>query len=229
MRSKNILLTAALGLITSTLTVPTAHAQLVQAQSPQSSIVRISSLPFSISVPGTYVLKENLTYTPGASPAAITIFTAHLGGPVIVDLKGFTITGPVGFGYGILIGENKIFTTDPIIVRNGTIHNFQYGVWAANQGDVTINKLSFCLSPSLGTFVTGVDFESVDSSAINNCTFNVNSPINGTTYGIEDHTSAGGNSYHNNSFSNVEFPVLVEGRNPGTLRLDHCTFATPTN
>lgn len=171
----------------------------------------------------------DLTYTPGVSPSAITIFTAHLGGPVIVDLKGFTITGPASFGYGVLIGENKIFTAYPITIRNGTIKNFQYGVWAGNQGDVTINKLVFFLSPALNTFVTGIDFESVDSSKIDNCTFNVSGPINGMTYGIEDHTSAGGNSYHNDTFLNVEFPILVEGRDQGTLMLDHSTFAAPKN
>jgi hypothetical protein len=233
MRSTNMLLTAALSLTTSALTVPTAHAQGAQTPSTKSADIKISSLPFNISVPGTYVLTGDLTYTPGVSPSAITIFTAGLGGPVVVDLKGFTITGPVSFGYGVLIGENKIFRAYPITIRNGTIKNFQYGVFAANQGDVTINKLSFFLSPSLSTSVAGVNFGGVDSSRINNCTFNVTGPISGPNYGIWDRGSGGGNSYNNNTFLNVEFPLLVVGQNPllvegqnqSTLTLDHCTFA----
>jgi hypothetical protein len=211
------------------LTLTAAFGLIMSALSAQSADIKITSLPFNIAAPGTYVLTGDLTYTPGASPSAITIFTAHLGGSVIVDLKGFTITGPVSFGYGVYIGENKIATAYPITIRNGTIKNFQYGVWAGGQGDVTINKLIFFLSPSLDTYVTGIAFESVNSSAIHNCTFDVDGPTNGTTYGIEDHTSAGGNSYNNNAFLNVEFPILAEGRDQGTLTLDHCIFAAPTN
>lgn len=64
---------------------------LLSALSAPAANIKISSLPFAITVPGTYVVTGNLTF-PGTTNAAITIST-DIPGPVIVDLKGFTLTG----------------------------------------------------------------------------------------------------------------------------------------
>ena len=87
-RTTTLLLTVSLSLIMSAIT-----AQAAPKKNPPPPI-QISSLPFVISAPGTYVLTANLTapITP-YKVGAINIATVIIG-PVIVDLKGFAITGP---------------------------------------------------------------------------------------------------------------------------------------
>jgi hypothetical protein len=67
MRSKNILQTAALGLTMSALAVQTATAQTVTAQAAPPTNIPISSVPFVISAPGTYVLTGDLNF-PSRTP-----------------------------------------------------------------------------------------------------------------------------------------------------------------
>jgi hypothetical protein len=62
----------------------------------QSANIQITSLPFSITAPGTYVLVSDLNYT-AQSGAAITILP-NLSGPVILNLRGHTLTGSVILG-----------------------------------------------------------------------------------------------------------------------------------
>jgi hypothetical protein len=87
----------------------------------------IASAPFTITVPGKYVLHNNLTIPPGAV-SAITITCSD----VIVDLNGYTIIGPGG---GIksngITGYNTtgaIGALSNIIIRNGTITNCLLGI-----------------------------------------------------------------------------------------------------
>src|SRR6476646_5849011 len=89
--STRILLTAAFGLL-SVLSAQAAPKK--NPPPPPPPPIQISSLPFVISAPGTYVLTGNLTapITP-YEVGAINIATVIIG-PVIVDLKGFAIMGP---------------------------------------------------------------------------------------------------------------------------------------
>ena len=105
-----ILLTAAFGLIMSAL-------------SAQSANIPISYLPFPITAPGTYVVTRNLSFPLSATGIeAITISTA-ISGSVILDLKGFTLTGgggdSIGIGIGVFAGTNGP-NSNPITVRNGS-------------------------------------------------------------------------------------------------------------
>src|SRR6516165_678736 len=83
--------------------------------------ITITSLPFTVSSPGTYVLAQDLTFS--GNGIAISIPT-NLPGQVIVDLKGHTITG-TGGGTGVGIGGDftgpLVSNTSPITVRNGTL------------------------------------------------------------------------------------------------------------
>jgi parallel beta-helix repeat protein len=212
MNLKHTLLTAALGLIMSAL-------------SAQSANIKISSLPFNITAPGTYVLTGNLTSSvtrTSTDTGAINISTA-ISGSVVVDLKGFTITGPGSNSFGVTIGSisSGVSNTYPITVRNGTIANFEYGVSAFTQpqtSDLTVNNIVFDVI-STGTAVGyGINFGYVNSSTISNCTFN------DATYGIADYSSAGGNRYNNNTFVNNVYPLIVEG---GPITLTHCQFDGP--
>jgi hypothetical protein len=75
MNHKNLLLTAALGLIMSAFTV---HAD-----------IPITALPYTISSPGTYVLTGNLTSPPLQNDQSAIVITGSAG-KVVLDLKGFT-------------------------------------------------------------------------------------------------------------------------------------------
>jgi IS6 family transposase len=63
---------------------------IMSALSAQSADIQITSLPFSITAPGSYVLTSNLTYT-GGGPAITINLSAS--GPVVLDLKGYYVNG----------------------------------------------------------------------------------------------------------------------------------------
>ena len=154
MNRKARLLTAAFGLIMSAL-------------SAQAANVIISSLPFTITAPGTYVLTGDLT-CPAASgsPREAINIPSTLQGPVDFDLKGFTITGSGGLAIGVSIG-GQTSNLYPIIVRNGTFKNFGVGVQAQGSlttylHDIIINKIVVFLSPgSADVYSTDVSFVQV--------------------------------------------------------------------
>jgi hypothetical protein len=79
----------------------------------------IEAVPFTISKAGTYTLDGNLTYS-GASEA-ITVTASS----VVIDLKGFTLTGT-----GPTNGQIAIYSQGPnnVTVQNGTITGFTDGV-----------------------------------------------------------------------------------------------------
>src|SRR5215469_13468265 len=89
-KQKSILLMAALGLTMSA----TLMGQSVNTPAITSKIP-INSLPFNITAPGTYVVTRNLTFSvsSGGNPVAAITVPTSLSGPVVIDLKGFTLTG----------------------------------------------------------------------------------------------------------------------------------------
>jgi hypothetical protein len=213
----------------SALTAYTAHAQTVTAQAAKSTSTQISSLPFNITAPGTYVLTGNLTFTSG-NLAGINVIT-NVSGPVVIDLKGYTITGPGTPGTetdGVLISNTGSINTYSITIRNGTISNCSFGISVDERTDVTINNIIF-YEPALlsnAINVVGVYLERSNFATVSNCTFNVtNTGL--TAFGIEDFASTGGNSYNNDTFVNIPFPLYVLDPQQSTLTLDRCQFAAP--
>jgi len=236
MKLRNTILMTALSLL-SALTVHTANAQVV-TQAAKTASIPISVLPFSINAPGTYVLTGNLT-SPITSYGfgAINIATA-IAGPVIVDLKGFAITGPGpsesgGITIGVIIGINGsgVSNTYSITVRNGTIKNFGIGVQSLAVSHITMNNVVFDLPTTVDVIgIAGITFNNTSLSTISNCTFNLNGTTNGVTYGITDYLSAGGNSYNNDTFVNIFSPIVVQQPGASHLVLDRCQFAAlPSN
>jgi hypothetical protein len=167
---------------------------------------------------------------------------------VIVDLKGFAITGPGpwelgGDTLGIVIGSDASGVTNPypITVRNGTINNFAIGIESTTPfnlatvklSNITIDNIVFNLPLAITTEGTafsaeGINFNYTSSSIVSNCTFNTTSDL---SVGIVDHFSTGGNSYNNNTFSNILIPISVEQLAPSQaashLVLNSCQFAPP--
>jgi hypothetical protein len=201
-----------------------AAFSLLSALPAQAANIKISSLPFAISFSAT------------TSVAAITISTA-IQGPVIVDLyvvtrnlKGFTLTGAagnsIGVGIGSFAGTNGP-NSYPITVRNGSLTNFGFGVWAeagnfAQMSDITVNNLVVHLGATgQSGNGAGVLFSAAVSSTVCNCTFS------GGTYGIEDTASPGRNNYSNGTFIGVN-PLFVTSQNGGIPQvINHCQFGAP--
>ena len=246
-RTTTLLLTVSLSLIMSAITAQAAPKK--NPPPPPPPPIQISSLPFVISAPGTYVLTGNLAapITP-YKVGAINIATVIIG-PVIVDLKGFAITGPGpwesgGITDGIIIGSDGSGVTNPypVTVRNGTINNFGIAIESTTPdnlatitlSNITIDTIVFNLPPTTvdATGVAGVWFNNTSVSIVSNCTFN--GITNDVTYGIADHFSTGGNSYNNNIFLYMFYPIVVQSAAPiqlpsstSHLVLNSCQFAPP--
>ena len=100
------------------LTPPGAPAPTMKTLTQVEPRTAISSVPFTISAPGSYYLTTNLTVSSGNG---ITISS----GNVTLDLNGFVLQGVSGSGSGILVSS----TYTNITVRNGTITGWGGTVW----------------------------------------------------------------------------------------------------
>jgi hypothetical protein len=206
----------------------TVLASLIIALTAQAANIPISSLPFTISAPGTYVLTGNLTCTSPANGAngftgAIVINVP--GGGVTLNLKGFTITFAAGgAASGIVIGAST--TASPqsaITIRNGTISLFNFGVVDFQMSNVTINNLTINVRSE------GVLLDTVSNVAVNNCHFIGIPSTQIESAGIIDFRSSGGDSYSNNTFTNIfRFLDVETTLSESSLVLDHCNFAPPS-
>jgi hypothetical protein len=198
-----------------------AFGLAMSALSVQSANIKISSLPFYITAPGTYVLTGNPSYVGGGTNPAISI-NGTIAGPVIVDLKGFTITSDVGTDYKACVSISGGTGLYPITIRNGTIATFEEGVLDYQVPNVTVNNVTFNLD------VQGVMFEFVTASTVNNCHFNGQWSGLGSN-GIEDYETPGGNSYNDNTFVAVYSPLTVISvfQNQTPLELERCQFSPP--
>ena len=163
----------------------------------------------------------------------------NLAGPVILDLKGFTltsngasVTASVGVGIGGGFVGPFVANAFPITVRNGSLNSFAVGIEAsqAEPGpllpppltNIAIRNMTFFLLQAPVANSTGIIFFEVDSSTIKNCIFN------NCAFGISDILSAGGNQYTDLTFNNVD-EVLVISPHAKTIVLDDCNFAAPAN
>jgi len=189
-------------------------ALTAQAAPPET----ISYLPFTISAPGTYILARDLTFSNSGSAINISFGPS---GPVVIDFKGHTITGP-GFitapglnfqSTAITVGGENLY---PITIRNGTLSNFEGGIRTAGgcsaTNNLTIESMIFNLPTSHGAFGSGgsgVSFDGASNCRVKNCTFNAVSTDPSGSSGIGDNDPQGGNSYENNTFNGVSAPFSI--------------------
>lgn len=117
----------------------------------------ITSLPFSITVPGKYVLNQSLT-CPDVAAILITC------GDVTVDLNGFTITGRGETAYkafGIEIYNPNVVSgaLSNIIIENGTLTNFRMGIiFTRDTGASETNSIIRNITMSaVGIAITDID------------------------------------------------------------------------
>jgi hypothetical protein len=181
-----------------------AHA----AEFPTSTPIK--SLPVTITKPGNYYFVANM-YVPTPGGAAITI---QAPGSVVIDMRGFTLTGPefseTG-SYGINILSSNV------TIENGKFAGFGIQIVAgAVQSALTGIYLLNLSCGHLGG--DSIDFQNVDNSVVRDCVFSLLDPTgfdgfspNGAIY---DAGSGTGNSYVNDKVvaqsSSVDVaPVLI--------------------
>jgi parallel beta-helix repeat protein len=118
----------------------------------------ISSLPFTISQPGSYYLTGNLTGV--FSSNGITIDASG----VTLDLMGFSLTGAVGSGDAIRVNNFR----NEIVIRNGLIQQWSgYGIRAPNSADCQFQDLILFLNGAMG-------IQAGDGALVSRCTLNAN-------------------------------------------------------
>jgi hypothetical protein len=191
----------------------------LMAQAAPTATTTITALPFTITAPGTYVLKSNLIFASDPNGTAIQIETT-VQGPVTLDLQGFTITGPnAGFNgtttpisYGISIGGDTasrgIANQYPITIKNGTLTAFTNDVRAGDDGGdgsipikpintLTVKNLTLNTIKSNGVRQgVGFRFWNVNSTLIDGCSFQ-----DGVALGIQESPAGKNNHYTNCTFT----------------------------
>ena len=114
----------------------------------------ISSLPFTISQPGSYYLTGNLTGVSGQD--GITIATSD----VTLDLVGFALTGVAGSLKGVSISGG----TSNIAVRNGTVRSWGgEGVDAGSASNGQFQDLRLSANGGFAGLIAG------DGSTVSGC------------------------------------------------------------
>jgi hypothetical protein len=208
-----VLLMAALGLI-------------ISPRAPGAN-VKISALPFVISIPGTHVLTSNLV-APTAEAAAISI-NSVLPGDVILDFKGFSVSSPTpgrsSASVGVYIFPNP--ARNNVIVRNGTITGFLFDIEASGSQLTYLSNIQVLKMALSSTGSPSILFALVNSSNVSNCTFIPASSTSGS--GIYDSGSLGGNTYTNNTFIGGGIISISIGVPGGTYVLDRLSFEAPAS
>jgi hypothetical protein len=117
----------------------------------------ISSLPFTITQSGTYTFSQVLTFSSVGGGQAITIAASN----VVIDLKGYELkANPTGAGRGIE-SSNRFVN---LIIRNGTISGFQFGVAVLNvTTGCTIQNVQFSNNE------TSINLQNSVSCIVQNC------------------------------------------------------------
>jgi len=83
----------------------------------------ITNVPYAITQPGSYYLTASLT----SATHGVTIATNG----VVLDLMGFTLTGDgSGSGHGVYLYDAAGLPIRDVVVRNGSLRRFGYGVCA---------------------------------------------------------------------------------------------------
>jgi parallel beta-helix repeat protein len=134
-----------------------------QGPAGESGVVgtKITSLPYTISAPGAYILTGSLTYTL-TSGSAITVAAND----VTINLNGFCLTGPgktSGTNYGITILPGYC----NVEIRNGSVRNF--GSIGISTGSSTCDSIR--VSGIRANFMGGYGISlSGENNLVMNCT-----------------------------------------------------------
>ena len=159
------------------LTPPGAPAPTMLTLSQVEPRTPITSVPYTISIPGSYYLTTNITVTTGD---AITITASG----VTLDLNGFTVSSSAGSpnGTGILLAGGN---TD-ITILNGHIQGtgFANGIYPAGCSNVRVAGVSVS-----GCLNYGIILGNANSTVVESCTVQ-NIGVTGIQASSVSHSSA---------------------------------------
>jgi hypothetical protein len=162
----------------------------------------INSLPYNIIAPGNYVLGSNLTYS-SAAGAAITIVSSN----VTLDLGGHYLYYP-----GTPTSNVGVYVHNAgnVIIQNGIIAVFQFGVYFDRTGGSALNSGNIVQNLRLTNVNDGVVLSTVAGSIVRN---NQITSLHGASgVGIEI-LGGGGNLVSGNVFSGFFDGVFAQGGN----------------
>jgi parallel beta-helix repeat protein len=160
--------------------------------------IPISAAPYTISQPGSYYLTSNLVTAAGG----IIIQTNR----VTLDLMGFSITGDRGTSdMGIVIDGKTNAPCSNIVVRNGVVSEFGYGVYLKNAQDSRIEYVWVSGLDRTGICLDGNNGGTCSGNTVDHC-----SVWGGGYYGVEIYASNLG-ACNGNTFSDCTFRGNVFG------------------
>jgi nitrous oxidase accessory protein NosD len=177
-------------------------------------------VPYTISAPGTYVLGSNLTYS-SAAGAAITILSSN----VTLDLGGHYLYFP-----GTPTSNVGVYVHNAgnVIIQNGIIAVFFYGVYIEHTGGTALNSGDIVQDLRLTNVTYGVILNTVAESIVRNN--QITSTSNGTFgFGIEIF-NAGGNLVSGNVISGFDLGVFSGGNDYFLENMvSNCSFGFDLN
>jgi parallel beta-helix repeat protein len=117
---------------------------------PAASATDITSCPFTITVPGLYVVTKNLTAT---GTDCIKVHSSN----VAIDMKGHTITGDKSAGHDG-ITDNGIFV-EGVAISHGKVRNFDTGIdfFGLFSHVISIDWVDSSDNKGTGIFILGGD------------------------------------------------------------------------
>jgi hypothetical protein len=144
-------------------------------------------------------------YTP-TSITDNTAITINSPGEVMVDLKGYTLTGPpqaYAGGYYLNPCGIKINSSN-VTIKNGTIAGFSFSVKANENHPNNISNIDIRSITCNGGLYDSIELISVNNSIVRDCSFNGE----GFT-GIIDSGSQTGNRYIHDTFRGPSRPIDI--------------------
>ena len=179
------------------LTPPGAPAPMMKTLVQVEPRIPISSAAYTISQPGSYYLTTNLTCAGHGVVIAV--------GGVTLDLMGFTLTGDRGNSdYGVFLDGATNVSIRNVVVRNGIICNFGYGVGVQYTQNSRFEHLVVADNVNYGVYLNGSYLGQCDGNTIADCSISGNYMginLNGSYLGQCDGNtvadcSVGGNSLY---------------------------------
>ena len=152
------------------LTPPSAPAPAMKTLDQGEPRTPISSVPYTISEPGSYYLTTNLTTT-----ADYGVIIRASG--VTLDLMGFALSGG-GMNYGVFVDGATNRVVEAVVVRNGAVKNFHIGIRAEYSLGGRFEQLAISDNISDGVYFYGRHGQ-CNGNTFANCSISGNG-----TYGV---------------------------------------------
>jgi hypothetical protein len=133
----------------------------------------ITSLPFTITQSGKYTLQSDLTFIFGSSPETLPAIIV-LADDVVMDLNGFSIFSlDISHASSTISIGIAVQGTQNVVIRNGEISGFTYGVSMVNGTGILIETLRLSNSD-----FHGISAQGCHNAVVLNCKISKTTPNN---------------------------------------------------